>query len=82
MDPMEVEQWLAKVTLTLVKMRADDADRILMTVSLLQDAAYTWSTTQQLVERTHQPSLGQSSCNYSKTTSYRRPTGSGSKGNF
>ncbi|CAL1353211.1 unnamed protein product [Linum trigynum] len=43
---MEVEQWLAKVTRTLAEMRADDEDRVLLTVSLLQDAAYNWWTTQ------------------------------------
>ncbi|CAL1410109.1 unnamed protein product [Linum trigynum] len=42
---MEIDLWLSKVTRTLQEMRADDEDKVLLTVSLLQGAAYNWWAT-------------------------------------
>ncbi|CAN1301328.1 hypothetical protein LINPERPRIM_LOCUS24911 [Linum perenne] len=52
-DPLVVERWLSKVTRSLQEMRATDEDRVLLTVSLLQEAAYDWWLTQPASQ--HEP---------------------------
>ncbi|CAN1337316.1 hypothetical protein LINPERPRIM_LOCUS37553, partial [Linum perenne] len=52
-DPLVVERWLSKVTRTLQEMRGIDEDRVMLTVSLLQEATYDWWLTQPASQ--HEP---------------------------
>ncbi|CAN1317323.1 hypothetical protein LINPERPRIM_LOCUS30402 [Linum perenne] len=41
-----VDRWLSNVTRSLQEMRGTNEDMVLLTVSLLQEAAYDWWLTQ------------------------------------
>ncbi|CAN1777560.1 hypothetical protein LINPERHAP1_LOCUS14103 [Linum perenne] len=48
-----VDRWLSNVTRSLQEMRGTNEDMVLLTVSLLQEAAYDWWLTQPASQ--HEP---------------------------